>query len=209
MIDSSILFNFLDKYYSDSTCSLLYKKDYELLIAIMLSAQTTDKAVNKATSILFTKYRDLDSLANASLEDIENIISFLGMYKIKSKNIKGIAKSLLSNYLGKVPLNEKDLLALPGIGNKTKNCFLAEWAHLPYLAVDTHVSRISKRLAIVKEKDDVLTIEKKLIKYIPQERLIKTGHQLIDFGRSICKAQNPKCKECALSSFCHYFLSLK
>ncbi len=209
MIDSSILFNFLDTHYSDSTCSLLYKKDYELLIAIMLSAQTTDKAVNKATSVLFNKYSDLESLANANISDIENIISFLGMYKIKSQNINGIAKTLLSKYEGKVPLSEEDLLSLPGIGNKTKNCFLAEWVHLPYLAVDTHVSRISKRLAIAKAKDDVLTIEKKLLKYIPRERLVKTGHQLIDFGRSICKAKNPKCKECSLASFCHYFLSLK
>lgn len=209
MIDSTLLFNFLDSNFSDSTCSLLYQKDYELLIAIMLSAQTTDKAVNKATSILFKKYNNLESLSKADIEDIENIISFLGMYKIKSKNIVDIANRLVRDYDGQVPLDENDLLSLPGIGNKTKNCFLAEWAHLPFLAVDTHVSRISKRLAIAKENDDVLTIEKKLIKYIPSDRLIKTGHQLIDFGRSICKAKNPRCKDCALSSNCHYFLSLK
>ena len=209
MINSNLLFNFLDSNFSDSTCSLLYKKDYELLIAIMLSAQTTDKAVNKATSILFKKYPNLESLSKADIKDIENVISFLGMYKIKSKNIVNITNRLICDYDGKVPLDEKELLSLPGIGNKTKNCFLAEWANLPFLAVDTHVSRIGKRLAIAKENDDVLTIEKKLIKYIPSDRLIKTGHQLIDFGRSICKAKNPRCKDCALASNCHYFLSLK
>ncbi len=209
MIKPNTLFDFLDKNFPDSECSLSCQKDYELLIAIMLSAQTTDKAVNKATSILFSKYKDLNELANANISDIEKIISFLGMYKIKSKNIVGIVKDLTQKYDGKVPLDENELLLLPGIGNKTKNCFLAEWAHLPFLAVDTHVSRISKRLDIAKEDDDVTIIEKKLIKFIPESRLVKTGHQLIDFGRSVCKAKNPKCKDCSLAKNCHYFLSLK
>ena len=209
MIDKIILFNYLDSLFPDARCSLNYKKDYELLIAIMLSAQTTDKAVNKATAILFSRYNSLEKLKSAEISDIENIISFLGMYHLKAKNIIQIATILSEKYNSHVPYDEKSLLSLPGVGNKTKNCFLAEWYHLPFLAVDTHVTRISKRLGIVKDNDDVIKIENKLMRYIPKERLIKTNHQLIDFGRLICKAKNPQCDKCELSKSCPYYLPKK
>ena len=202
MIDKNIFFSYLDELYSDAHCELNYTKDYELLIAIMLSAQTTDKAVNKATAILFSRYHSLEELANADIKDIEKCIAFLGMYKNKAKNVVGIAQRIVNDFDGKVPSNGDDLLSLPGIGNKTKNCYLAEMYHEPLLAVDTHVQRISKRLGICKEKDDVITMEKKLMKYIPSDRLIKTNHQIIWFGRYFCKAVKPNCEECKIKAFC-------
>ncbi len=205
MIDKNTLFSFLDEHYPDAKCSLKYSKDYELLIAIMLSAQTTDIAVNKVTAILFSTYSSVDELNDADIQDIEKIISSIGLAKTKSKNIKEISKILVGEYGGQVPLDENSLLSLPGIGNKTKNCFLAEWAHKPYLAVDTHVNRIAKRLNLARISDDVLDVEKKLIKFIPKERLIKTNHQFIEFGRTICSARFPKCEICSLSKNCKYF----
>ena len=200
--DLSPIFSYLDKTFPDAKCALNYSKDYELLIAVMLSAQTTDNAVNKATSVLFKRYPTLEELANADIKDIENIISFLGMYKNKAKNVKGIATRLLNEQNGKVPNDPEYLVTLPGVGNKTKNCVLAELFNEPLLAVDTHVQRISKRLNLVKENDSVETMEKKLVKLIPSNRLIKTNHQIIWFGRTICKAQSPLCDKCEIREFC-------
>lgn len=200
-------FTFLDERFPDAKCALNYSKDYELLIAVMLSAQTTDKAVNIATSALFSTYKSLEELANAPLEDIENKIAFLGMYHNKAKNIIGIAKKLLTDTDGMVPNDHDYLVTLPGVGNKTRNCVLAELFNEPYLAVDTHVQRISKRLNLVNSKDDPLEMEKKLLKIIPKERLIKTNHQIIWFGREICKAQSPHCNECKACEFCKYYKS--
>ena len=202
MTNKELIFNYLDELFPDAHCELNYSKDYELLIAVMLSAQTTDKSVNKATAILFSKYPSLDQLANAKLEDVEDSIRFIGMYKVKAKNVIGIAQKLLSDFDGKVPHDAEQLMTLPGVGNKTKNCVLAELFNDPYLAVDTHVQRISKRLGLVKEKDSVEAMEKKLVKYIPRERLIKTNHQIIWFGRYFCKAIKPACENCKLSGIC-------
>lgn len=202
MIKQEILFSYLDELYPDAHCELNYSKDYELLIAIMLSAQTTDKAVNKATAILFGKYKSLNELKNADLNDLENIISFLGMYKNKARHIKGIATKLVDEFNSVVPCDGDSLMSLPGVGNKTKNCYLAEIHHIPLLAVDTHVQRISKRLGLAKSSDDPIQIEKKLMKYIPSDRLIKTNHQLIWFGRYYCKATSPQCQNCKIKAFC-------
>lgn len=204
MIDKNIFFSYLDELYSDAHCELTYSKDYELLIAIMLSAQTSDKAVNKATAILFSKYHSLNELANADIKDIEKCIAFLGMYRNKAKNVIGIAKDIIDRFDGKVPTTGDDLMSLPGVGNKTKNCYLAEMHHVPLLAVDTHVQRISKRLGICKEKDSVEVMEKKLMKYIPEERLIKTNHQIIWFGRYFCKAIKPNCEQCKIKDYCSF-----
>ena len=205
MIDKNNLFSFLDEYYPDAKCSLNYHKDYELLIAIMLSAQTTDVSVNKVTSVLFSLYKTLEELNNANIYDIEKNISSLGLAITKSKNIKGISEALVTKYHSEVPVDENALLSLPGVGNKTKNCFLAEWANLPFLAVDTHVNRIAKRLGIAQNSDDIKTVEAKLLKFIPKERIIKANHQLIEFGRTICLARFPKCEKCLLAKNCKYF----
>ena len=202
MIKQEILFSYLDELYPNAHCELNYSKDYELLIAVMLSAQTTDKSVNKATAILFSKYKTLDELKNAKLEDVEDCIRFIGMYKVKAKNVIGIAKDVSEKLGGKIPNDAEKLLALPGVGNKTKNCVLAELFNEPYLAVDTHVQRISKRLKICKETDSVEAMEKKLLKYIPADRRIKTNHQIIWFGRYFCKAISPDCKNCKIKEFC-------
>lgn len=202
MTNKELIFNYLDELFPDAHCELNYSKDYELLIAVMLSAQTTDKSVNKATAILFSKYKNLEELSKAKLEDVEECIRFIGMYKVKAKNVIGIAQKLLSDFGGVIPHDGEKLMTLPGVGNKTKNCVLAELFNDPYLAVDTHVQRISKRLGLVKEKDSVEVMEKKLVKFIPRERLIKTNHQIIWFGRYFCKAIKPDCKNCKLSGIC-------
>ena len=196
------IFSYLDELYPNAHCELNYSKDYELLIAVMLSAQTTDKAVNNVTAVLFNKYKSVDELANASLVDIEHIISKIGMFKVKAKNVIGIAKGLVERHNGVVPHNKEQLINLPGVGNKTANCVLAELFNEPYLAIDTHMQRFAKRLGIAKNKDSVEIMEKKYLKFIPQERAIKTNHQIIWFGRYKCKAISPQCEDCKLFEFC-------
>ena len=196
------IFSYLDELYPDAHCELNYSKDYELLIAVMLSAQTTDKAVNKVTALLFSKYKTVEEIANADIKDVESIISSIGMYKVKASNVVGIAKGLLSKHKGKVPHDKEALLNLPGVGNKTANCVLAELFNEPYLAVDTHMQRFAKRLAIAKKSDSVEKMEQKYLRFIPKDRLIKTNHQIIWFGRYKCKAIAPDCENCKLQEFC-------
>ena len=198
----NLIFDHLDRTFPDAKCALNYGKDYELLIAVMLSAQTTDNAVNKATSRLFLEFPTLLDLKNAPIEKIEECIKFLGMYKAKARNVKGIATRLIDEKDGRVPNDPDYLVTLPGVGNKTRNCVLAELYNEPRLALDTHVQRISKRLNFVKENDSLEVMEKKIVHLIPKERLIKTNHQIIWFGREICKAQNPKCLTCGLKDIC-------
>jgi len=195
---------YLDILYPDAKCELIYHKDYELLIAVMLSAQTTDKRVNKVTSVLFNKYDSLEKLANANLDDISNIVRELGNYTKKSKAIIDISKSLLKYYNGIVPNNRTYLESLPMVGRKTTNVVLANLFNIPNIAVDTHVSRVSKRLGLAKEKDDVIKIEKKLKKYFPKETWIKVHHQLVLFGRYKCKAIKPECLNCKFINICKY-----
>lgn len=202
MTNKELILSYLDEKYPDAYCELKYTKDYELLIAVMLSAQTTDKSVNEATAILFKKYPTCEELAKANLYDVQRIISHLGMYQVKAKNVIKIAQRLVEDYKGRVPNDPEALLALPGVGNKTKNCVLAELYNEPLLAIDTHMQRFAKRMGIAKDKDSVETIEKKYLEFIPQERLVKTNHQIIWFGRYFCKAINPDCENCKLKEVC-------
>ena len=202
MIKPEKLFSYLDELYPNAHCELVYSKDYEFLIAVMLSAQTTDKSVNQATAILFSKYKTLEELANAELNDVEFIIRHLGMYQVKAKNVIKIANILLKQYNGKVPTDPEALLAMPGVGNKTKNCVLGELYNEPLLAVDTHMQRVAKRLGIADEKDSVEKIEQKYMSIIPKERAVKTIHQIIWFGRYFCKALSPECSKCKIKEFC-------
>lgn len=191
----------LDKMYPKARCELNYSKDYELLIATVLSAQCTDKRVNEVTKILFNKY-DLDKLSKANIKDIESIIRPCGSQSKKSKYIIEIAKSLIENHNGIVP-NDRDYLEnLPGVGRKTTNVVLSNLYDIPAIAVDTHVSRVSKRLKLAKNNDDVLTIEHKLMKKIPKDKWSKSHHQLVLFGRYICRAKNPLCNECLFYDEC-------
>jgi len=196
--------DYLDILIPDARCELNYTKDYELLIAVMLSAQTTDKRVNMVSDLLFKKYPDLESLSNADIEDIIKIIKPIGTYTKKAKNIIEISKSLIENQNGIVPNDRKYLESLSGVGRKTANVVLSNLYDVPCIAVDTHVSRVSVRLGIAKEKDDVVSIEKKLTKKIPEDRLCRAHHQLVLFGRYYCKAKNPLCKNCELKDICKY-----
>ena len=202
MIKPEVLFSYLDEKYPNAHCELVYRKDYEFLIAVMLSAQTTDKAVNQATAVLFKKYKTIEELANADISDVEFIIRNIGMKRVKAGNVVKIAKILVNKYDGKVPNNPEALLAMPGVGNKTKNCVLGELYNEPLLAVDTHMQRVAKRLGIASEKDSVETIEQKYMSIIPKERAVKTNHQIIWFGRYFCKALSPECANCKLKEFC-------
>ena len=193
---------FMDERYPSVGCELNYTKDYELVIAVMLSAQTTDVSVNKVTAILFTKYNSLDKLANAKLEDIEETIRSIGLYKNKAKNVLGIAKDLVEKYDGKVPSDKDELQKLPGVGNKTAGVIRAEIFQIPDLPVDTHILRISKRLKLVDSNADSYKTEMKLKSLIDESKWIKIHHQLIHFGRDMCTARNPQCENCKISEFC-------
>lgn len=192
----------LDNLIPNPVCELNYSSDYELLIAVMLSAQTTDKRVNEVTAILFSKYPTISALASADTDDIKNIIRPLGTYSKKASNVVSIAKCLLNDYNGVVPNNRTYLESLPGVGRKTTNVVLSILYDVPCIAVDTHVARVSIRLGLAKEGDAVLTIEKKLMKKLDRSRLNRLHHQLLLFGRYYCKARNPICDTCPFSDIC-------
>lgn len=198
------ILDYLDVIIPNASCELKYNKDYELLIAVMLSAQTTDKRVNMVTSILFNKYPTLESLSKANIDDIIDIIRPIGTFHKKAKNVIDIANSLLQYQNGIVPNDREYLESLSGVGRKTANVVLSNLYNVPCLAVDTHVSRVSVRLGLAKESDDVNTIERKLTKKIPKNRIVKAHHQLVLFGRYYCKAKNPLCSDCKLRDICKY-----
>ena len=192
------------KMYPQATSELKYRNLFELLIVVILSAQTTDKSVNKVSPSLFSSYPTPQSLAQAKLSDVEDKLKTIGLYKNKAKHIIACSQMLIDKYHGQVPNNKKDLLTLPGVGVKTANVVLSVGFDIPALAVDTHVARVSKRLGLVPENADVSEVESILKKKIPQDRWTKTHHQLIFFGRYFCKAKNPNCKECPLFSKCDF-----
>jgi len=196
------IFAFLDERYPDVGCELWYQQDYQLLIAVVLSAQTTDQAVNKVTPLLFQKFPSLQTLAKAAVKDIATIIQSIGLYHTKAKHVSAIAKQLLTLHQGKVPADKSALLALPGVGVKTANVVRAELFKIPEIAVDTHVHRIAIRLGFAKRTDDVSRVEKKLRKALPESRYILTHHQFIHFGRYFCQARKPQCYACPLVNQC-------
>ena len=191
---SSEVLNNLDKVVPNPKCELLFNKDYELLIATVLSAQSTDKRVNIVTKELFSKY-DIFSLANANVDDIEKNIRTVGTFKRKAVYIIEIAKKLVRDYNGVVPNNREYLESLPGVGRKTCNVVLSNIYNIPAIAVDTHVARVSKRLGLTKS-DDVLKIEKDLMNFFSKDKWSRVHHQLVLFGRYTCKSKNPMCMMC-------------
>ena len=194
---SSDICHKLDLMIPNPHCELNYHTDYELLIAVMLSAQCTDKRVNEVTKILFANY-SLEDLAHLPKDKLEKILYSLGTASKKTYYVQEIAKRLLQDYDGKVPNNRSYLESLPGIGHKTCNVVLAELFKEQVLAVDTHVSRVAKRLGIANDDDSILTIEKKLEKFFHGHDLHRLHHQLVLFGRYICTAQKPKCQNCLI-----------
>jgi len=196
------ILDYLDELFPNPKCELNYNKDYEFLIAIVLSAQTTDKRVNKVTEVLFREYPDLDSLSKADISRIEDIIREIGTFRRKSVYVRDIALKLVSDGYDYVPNDRKYIESLPGVGRKTANVFLSNIYEEQAIAVDTHVSRVSKRLGLANKNDDVTKIEKKLEKKIPYDRWGKTHHQLVLFGRYYCKAMRPLCDTCKLKDIC-------
>lgn len=201
--------NVIDDMFPDAKCELKHENPWQLLIAVMMSAQTTDKSVNAITEHLFQKYQSVEDFANADLKELENDIRKIGLYRNKAKNIIGICQALIRDFNGEVPKTHKELETLPGVGRKTANVVLSVAFEQPALAVDTHVERVSKRLKLAKKDDSVLDVEKKLCKAIPKQRWIKTHHQLIFFGRYFCKATSPMCLECPLFDICNDPIRLK
>ena len=198
------ILNALTLMYPDAHVELDHKNHFELLVAVVLSAQTTDISVNKVTPSLFDHYPDPFQMANADPQHLESLIKTIGLYRNKAKNIKALAESLVQNHAGIVPANRQALEALPGVGRKTANVVLSNAFKIPALAVDTHVARVSKRLGLAKKDDDVLAIELKLMKKIPKEHWQKVHHQFIFFGRYHCLAKKPKCHACPLFDLCQF-----
>ncbi len=188
--------------YPGAHCELNYSNQLELMVAIMLSQQATDMAVNKLTQGLFAKYRTLEDYALSEPQELESDIRTIGLYKNKAKNIILMARMVIAKYNGVFPNDQEKLERLPGVGRKTANVFLAEWYHEPRIAVDTHVARVSKRLGLAKDSDTPEKVEARLMKLYDPGLWIETHHKLLFFGRYFCKAVKPRCKECPLVNVC-------
>ena len=191
----------LEEQYPDADCALDHRNVFELLIAVVLSAQTTDVSVNKVTPALFEKYPTPDALAAASEEDLQEILRRIGMYKTKARNIKKLAEQLVSEFNGQVPEDQKLLESLPGVGRKTANVVMSVGFGHQRIAVDTHVFRVSNRIGLVSEKD-VLKTELALMEVLPEHRWLAAHHGLIFHGRRCCDARKPKCEECVIAHLC-------
>lgn len=191
----------LESQYPDADCALDHGSVFQLLVSVVLSAQTTDKSVNLVTKDLFAAYPDAASLAHACQEDVEPMIRRIGMYKTKSKNILALAKQLVEKYDGQVPEDYDALIQLPGVGRKTANVVLAVGFGHQRIAVDTHVFRVSNRIGLVEEKD-VLKTELALMKTLPEERWSRSHHSLIFLGRYCCHARKPDCGNCVIGYIC-------
>lgn len=188
--------------YPDADIELNFDNTFELVIAVLLSAQATDLSVNKVTKSLFEKYKTPEDYLAVPLEELQEDIRTLGLWRNKAKNIQTLCKTLINDFDGEVPNNRKDLEKLAGVGRKTANVVLSVGFNTPAIAVDTHVERVSKRLGICRWKDSVLEVERTLMRRIPEEEWGVSHHRLIFFGRYHCKARNPNCKECPLLSLC-------
>ena len=196
------LINILKKTYPDATCSLDFTTPFELVIAVMLSAQCTDERVNKVTPALFAKYNKPSDFVNIDINELENFIHSCGFYRNKAKNIKLCASEILNKYNGIVPQTMEELQSLPGVGRKSANViFLEVFGIANGIAVDTHAKRISNRIGLSNEKSPD-KIEKDLLKIIPQEYLKDVNHLFVWHGRNLCTARNPKCNKCPIKQFC-------
>jgi len=181
---------------------LNHSNPFELVIAVLLSAQCTDKLVNKVTENLFKKYKTPEDYLAVSLEELQDDIKSIGLYRNKAKNIRKLCQVLVDKYQGEVPRTKEELMTLAGVGRKTANVVASIAFNEPAIAVDTHVERVSKRLGICRWKDSVIEVEETLMKKIPREEWSITHHRMIFFGRYHCKARNPNCPECPLLEIC-------
>ncbi len=188
--------------FPDAHCELNHVNSFELTIAVLLSAQCTDALVNRVTANLFKKYRTPEDYLAVPLEELEQDIRSIGLYRNKAKNIQKLCQLLLNEYKGEIPREHQELVKLPGVGRKTANVVVSTAFGVPAIAVDTHVERVSKRLGIARWKDNPLQVEETLMKKFPREEWSLAHHRFIFFGRYHCKAQNPQCVACPLSHLC-------
>ncbi len=194
----------LEETYGDTTTALTFDTPFQLLIATIMSAQSTDDQVNKITTPLFAEHPDAAALAALSLEALEEKIKRVGLYRNKAKNVHATSKIIVEDYGGEIPRERDELVKLPGVGRKTANVVVSVAFGTPAIAVDTHVFRVSNRLGLANAKNVVLT-EEHLMKHIPEEKWAAAHHWLIWHGRQVCKAQKPKCEECMLNSVCLFY----
>ncbi|GAB2691827.1 endonuclease III [Paenibacillus thermoaerophilus] len=188
--------------FPDAHCELHHSNPFELTIAVLLSAQCTDETVNKVTRDLFVKYRSPHDYLSVPLEELEQDIRRIGLFRSKASNIQKLCRMLIDEYGGQVPREHSELVKLPGVGRKTANVVVSNAFGVPAIAVDTHVERVSKRLGIADPDDTVLEVEQKLMRLVPKDEWTITHHRLIFFGRYHCKAQNPNCPACPLLERC-------
>ena len=199
--EAKYILGVLKQEYPNAKCELNFNNNFELLIAVCLSAQTTDKRVNIVTKELFEKYDNPYKLKDANYEDVKEIIKSLGLSSTKARNIIEISQKLVDDFKGKVPSTREELMLLPGVGRKTSNVVLSVGFNIPAIAVDTHVKRVSNRLGL-SDSEDVLKIEEDLMKLFDEEDYYQVHHCLIFFGRYYCKAKNPDCNNCILKDKC-------
>ena len=198
----------LKKTYPDATCSLDFNTPFQMVVAVMLSAQCTDERVNKTTPALFERCKTIQDFADIDIKELEDIIHPCGFYKNKAKNIKLCAKQVLENFSGTVPDNMEDLQSLAGVGRKSANVVMLEAFNKPQgIAVDTHAKRISNRLGFSAESDPE-KIEQDLLKIFPKEHLKDINHLFVWHGRKTCDSRKPHCKECSIKNYCEYYKSL-
>ena len=200
--DCEYIYSELEKMFPDAHCELNYQTVYQLAVAVMLSAQTTDVSVNKVTPALFERYPDAFAKAQAYRKDVEDLIRSIGLYKNKAANLIAMSRQLVEEYDGVVPDDMEKLVQLRGIGRKSANVILSEGFKHPAIAVDTHVHRVSVRLYLAAADDDVNEVERKLMKQFPRERWSKLHHLLIFFGRYMCSARKPQCEHCPFRQCC-------
>ena len=192
----------MGKMFPDAHCELVHANPFELVIAVALSAQCTDALVNRVTENLFQKYKTPEDYLSVPLSELESDIRSIGLFRNKAKNIQKLSRLLIDDYGGVVPEDYEELIKLPGVGRKTANVVVSVAFGVPAIAVDTHVERVSKRLAFCRWKDSVLEVEKTLMRKIPKDEWSVTHHRMIFFGRYHCKAQNPQCPTCPLLEVC-------
>lgn len=200
--------NILKKEYPDAKCELNYETPFQLLVATILSAQTTDKKVNEVTKTLFKDYKDLDSFLTISQDELENRIKQIGLYRNKAKNLIMMFHQLKENFNGEVPKTMEEITSLSGAGRKTANVVLSNAFGVPSIAVDTHVFRVSNRIGLA-HSDNVLETEKQLQEELPKKEWSLAHHLLIFHGRRCCIARKPKCDICKINKYCDYFKNNK
>ncbi len=184
---------------------LIYDTPFQLLVAVILSAQCTDKRVNLTTPSIFAKYPNAEALSKADIKDLYSIIKSISYPNNKAKNLINMAQILMNNFSGVVPMTVNELILLPGVGRKTANVITSVIDNQPNMAVDTHVFRVSARIGLTTNAKTPLAAEKQLVKYIKEEYIYKAHHWLILHGRYICVARKPKCNECGLKTVCKYY----